>query len=541
MRTLFPFILCGIAMQLLDRTGETPSKAADYAPAAAKLEKAIRAEMAAHQLHGIAVALVDDQQTVYRAGFGNAAPDSIFRAGSVSKLFNAIAVMQQVEQGKIDLDSPIQSYGPQFNLVNPFEGSPPITIRQLLCHRSGMIRESPLGGYFDPGEPGLGATVASIRNCVLVNLPNTKTRYSNIGPSIAGQIVAAVSGTEYVRYQKEHVLDPLGMSSSSFALSGIDRKRLATSYMRVADGRGGFVEREAPVFNLGTLPAGNLFTTAEDLARFAAMLAADGRAGGKQIVSKESLAKMWTPQLTHDHAGYGIGFMVGKFREHKAVSHSGAVYGHSTSFTYLPELKIAAILLCDDDIVNGNVGRMSNLALGLMLEAKLGEPLTALPKPIELSPQELARFAGDYESPGTWAKIELQGGRLTGSLAGQPVDFTPVEPLKLAINGRTADGSVASFSRGESGRIESFVTAPEQKLGQKFVRIDSATTAETCPLWNSYVGSYGPDFIPLVISIRHGHLYLLHDREYWPTYRLTPVNVQRCSRMPAGHMQDEHS
>ena len=186
---------------------------------------------------------VDDQaDRSITPGFGNAQRDSIFRAGSVSKLFNAIAVMQQVEQGKIDLDARVQSYGPQFNLVNPFEGNPPITIRQLLCHRSGMIRESPVGGYFDPSEPGLPATVASIRDCVLVNPPTAKTRYSNIGPSIAGQIVAAVSGTEYVRYQKEHVLDPLGMTSSSYLLSGIDRKRLAKSYMRVADGRGGFVE-----------------------------------------------------------------------------------------------------------------------------------------------------------------------------------------------------------------------------------------------------------------------------------------------------------
>ena len=84
--------------------------------------------------------------------------------------------------------------------------------------------------------------------------------------------------------------------------------------------------------------------------------------------------------------------MVGKFHDHKAVSHNGTVYGHSTSFTYLPELKIAAILLCDDDIVNGNVGRMSNLALGLMLEAKLGETAHYLAKADRAAAPEL--FSG---------------------------------------------------------------------------------------------------------------------------------------------------
>ena len=151
-------------------------RSTDYSPAIATLEAAIRREMAGHKLHGISIALVDDQQTVYAAGFGNVKRDSIFRAGSISKLFNAIAVMQQVERGKIDLDAPIESYGPQFKMVVTFEHCLPITIRELLCHRTGMIRESPVGGYFDDSQPGLPATVASIRNCVLVNRPNEKTR-----------------------------------------------------------------------------------------------------------------------------------------------------------------------------------------------------------------------------------------------------------------------------------------------------------------------------------------------------------------------------
>ena len=149
-----------------------------------------------------------------------------------------------------------------------------------------MIRESPVGGYFDPSEfPGpSGNRRLDSPRCVLVNpCPTAKTRYSNIGPSIAGRDRGrGLGNAEYVRYQKEHVLDPLGMASSSYLLSGIDRTRLATSYMRVADGRGGFVEREAPVFDLGTIPAGNLFTTAEDLARFAAMLAGRRPSGQRE-------------------------------------------------------------------------------------------------------------------------------------------------------------------------------------------------------------------------------------------------------------------
>ncbi len=441
--------------------------------------------------------------------------------------------MQMVERGKLDLDAPIESYGPQFKIVVPFENAPAVTLRHLLCHRSGMIREAPVGGYFDFREPGLPDTVASIRSCVLVNPPDTKTRYSNIGPSIAGQIVATVAGVDYARYQQEHVLEPLGMKSSSFLLSGIERQRLAKSYMQVADGRGGMVEREAPVFDLGTLPAGNLFTTAEDLARFVSMLAAGGKVDGGPIVSRSTLDQMWTPQLTKEKAGFGLGFMVGKFGKHRSISHNGAVYGHSASLVLLPEEKIGAVLMCNDDIVNGNVGRLSSLALGLMLEAKCGEPLTPPPAPIALPTDALATFAGEYESASTWADLEVRDGQLIGRIGGQPVQCIPVGPLKFLLDGRVFDRSPATFEPAHDGKAPAFVTA----AGQRFTRVAPAAAAEPCPLWKTYIGSYGPAFIPLVVSVRHGHLYAM--TENLCDYRLTPVN-RSVFAFPAGLYADEH-
>jgi len=512
---------------------EEPTRSTDYTKSIAKLERIVREELVTHQLHGMAVALVDDQRIVYSEGFGNVNRDSIFRAGSISKLFNALAVMQLVEQGKLDLDVSIEAYGTQFKIVVPFENVPALTLRQLLCHRSGMIRESPVGGYFDFTEPGLEKTVASIRSCVLVNPPNTKTRYSNVGPSIAGQIVAKVAGADYAQYQQEHLLKPIGMASSSFVLAGVPRQRLAKSYMRVANGRGGFAEQEAPVFDLGTIPAGNLFTTAEDLARFLSTLAAEGSAHGRQIVSKTTLQQMWTPQLVKDEIGFGLGFMVGKIRKHKAISHNGAVYGHSASVVLLPDAKIGAVFLCNDDIVNGNVSRLSNQALGLMLEAKLGEPMTPLPAPIAVSAEALAPFAGEYESAATWAELEVKRGELIGRIGGHPVQMVPIEPLKFLVDGRVADRSPAIFARNPTGEVTSFVTA----AGQKFLRVAPSADAEPCPLWKSYVGNYGPSFIPLVVSVRHGHLYAM--TENLCDYRMTPIN-RNVFAFPAGLYADEH-
>ena len=92
------------------------------------------------------------------------------------------------------------------------------------------------------------------------------------------------------------------------------------------------------------------------------MLAAGGMVDGRPIVSRSTLEQMWTPQLTKEETGYGLGFMVGKFGKHRSISHNGAVYGHSASLVLLPDEKIGVVLLCNDDIVNGNVGRLANLA-----------------------------------------------------------------------------------------------------------------------------------------------------------------------------------
>ncbi len=129
------------------------------------LEPFIQREMAEKQLPAISIALVDDQQIVWAQGFGFADPDrkipatadTIYRAGSVSKLFTDIGIMQLVERGELDLDAPINRYLPDFHPKNPF--GKPITLRELMSHRSGLVREPPVGHYFDPSEPSLGATV----------------------------------------------------------------------------------------------------------------------------------------------------------------------------------------------------------------------------------------------------------------------------------------------------------------------------------------------------------------------------------------------
>jgi serine beta-lactamase-like protein LACTB len=486
------------------------------------LEQAIRREMADWRIGGVSVALVDDQQVVYAAGFGEARRDSVFRVGSISKLFNAIAVMQQVEAGKLELDAPL---GRDMLPLNPFPGAPGVTLRQILCHRSGVPRESPVGGYFDDSEPGLAATVAGVRGCALATRPGEKTRYSNAAPSLAGWLVGRASGKKFETYQRECLFAPLGMESSAWTVGGVARDRLVRSHMRVADGRGGWRRQPAPLFDLGTLPAGNLFSTVEDLARFASALLA----GGGGLVKTGTLEEMWRPQLTTDEVGFGLGFNIGKFRHERTVGHNGAVYGCSSLFTLLPEKKLAVIVLVNEDIVNGRTHHIADAALSLLMEAKFGEKP---PPPASASvPKNLAQFAGQYESESLWAHLQVRRGGLVGDISGQPTRFVPTGEDQFAAHSRIDDGMATVFERGASGAVTGFQYGPIQHF----------TCVPTRPLplparWRKFLGSYGPGFIPVVVTERHGHLYAM--TENMVDYRLTPVEQNVCA-LPPGMYADE--
>ena len=159
------------------------SSPADYGAAVAVLERFIAHEMTDKGIPALSIALVDDQRIVWSQGFGFADPkgkvsataETIYRVGSVSKLFTDIAVMQLVEQGKIDLDAPVTRYLPDFRPRNLF--GKPITLRQLMSHRSGLVREPPVGNYFDPTAPSLSQTISSLNDTALGGYTNFNRYY----------------------------------------------------------------------------------------------------------------------------------------------------------------------------------------------------------------------------------------------------------------------------------------------------------------------------------------------------------------------------
>src|SRR5258708_17726115 len=227
-RTLLTYAALAFALSVIcssslaDENGLNIPARKDYAAIAETLKPFVEREMAEKGLPGLSIAIVDDQQIVWAQGFGMADPSAqkpataqtIYRIGSVSKLFTDIGIMQLVERGELNLDAPITDYLPDFRPRNPF--ATPITLRQLMSHRSGLLLEPPVGNYFETSQPSLAATVRSLNDTELVFEPNTHTKYSNAAIAVVGYLLEARSHQPFAKYLKGSVLDRMGLTHSSF-------------------------------------------------------------------------------------------------------------------------------------------------------------------------------------------------------------------------------------------------------------------------------------------------------------------------------------
>jgi hypothetical protein len=241
---------------------------------------------------------------------------------------------------------------------------------------------------------------------------------------------------------------------------------------------------------------------------------------------------MFTPQLTQSTNGFGLGFSIGHVRGRKTINHTGAVYGFTSLISGMPAEKLGVVVLCNDDIATGPVRKLAAAGLNLLLEARLGEKVPAPSATVTLSSDELQSFAGDYESESWWAELKPAEGLIQANISGQRMTFRPVGPLTFEASGRVAHESPVTFMRDAGGRVTGFTA-----LDQQFRRVDPAAVRDIPPEWRNFLGRYGPAFIPLIVTVKHGHLYAMTENEF--DNRLWPLN-RTVFRMPPGLYAGEH-
>ncbi len=340
------------------------------------LKSLIAKEMEANNIPSVAIALVEDQQIVWASAFGYSDSDkeipattrTIYRIGSVSKLFTDIAIMQMAETGILDIDAPIAEYLPDFKPENPFDTN--ITLRHLMSHHSGLIREPPVGNYFDPSMPTLHETVNSLKKTKLVLEPGSGIKYSNGAIAVTGYLLEKLHDKPFADILKEAVLEPLGMSSSSFVPEEKFGQRLAKGIMWTIDGR----EFSAPTFELGESPAGCMYSTVEDLGVFICMLLNSGEGRHGRILKQKTLEDMWKPQFIDNskwHNEIGLGFnLQSDYQGRLRVRHGGAIYGFSTELSVLPRDKLGIVVVSSKGSVNDVNRNIADSALKMMIAAR---------------------------------------------------------------------------------------------------------------------------------------------------------------------------
>ena len=409
-----------------------------------QLEPWITAEVEAKRLPALSVALVDDQQIVWARGFGfadaartvPASADTLYRVGSVSKLFTDLAVMQLVERGRLDLDAPVNRILPEFAPKNPFDV--PITLRQLMSHRAGLVREPPVGHYFDPSSPALIDVVKSLQGTALLFEPGSRTKYSNAGLAVVGAVVERVSGEPFAKVIEQSLLKPLGMTRSSFEPGPDLVRNLAHGEMWTYDGQ----TIATPTFLLGTGPAGNLVSSASDLGRFLSFLFAQGRGPAGVVVKPETLRSMIEPQpgKPGTPGGFGLGFAISKLEDQRRIGHNGAVYGFATDVQALPDSKLGVVVIATADCANGVASHIAGTALRMMLAVHQGRPLPAPVASRAITRERASALKGHYVSGSDVVDIVERGGKLLLSpFAGMTVEIR-ARGDSLVIDDRLASG-----------------------------------------------------------------------------------------------------
>ncbi|WP_420462880.1 serine hydrolase [Candidatus Palauibacter sp.] len=480
--------------------GVTVEPRADYAEVAAALSSMVEREREQKGLEAFSIALVDRDDVVWADGFGAQDPErgipasaeTVYRVGSVSKLFTDIAVMQLVERGELDLDVPVRDYVPDFAPENPTGTG--ITLRQLMSHRSGLIREPPAGHYFDDTGTDLAATVASLNGTPQIYPPTARTKYSNAGIAVVGYTLEVTRGEPFADYVRRAVLEPLAMTSSAFTPEPEVVDDLARAYMWGFD-RGLF---DAPTFELGMSPAGSMYSTVLDLSRFMSALFRGGEGENGRILQPETLESMWAPQFAPEGAtsGYGLGFAVQERAGQRRLGHGGAIYGFSTQLAFLPESGIGVVAVSAVDGTNTVTGRVADAALELMLAAKAGGPLPEAPllgtDPIEwffLYPLEEVsrdvfafpdrglyhgeRLAFTRDAEGRAIAVEAASVRFArrevGTEAGGTFRIDPVRPVEdLRAEAQAASPPTETGSFRESELVEVTSLEPGIRLDVRY-------------------------------------------------------------------------
>ncbi len=396
---------------------------------AARISEMITRSMKAHRVVGASVAIVNGGEPDFVAHCGYAdksagapvADGTIFKIGSITKVFTASAVMRLAERGLVDIDRPLGDYLPDFSVRSRFPEARPITVRDVLCHHAGLPCDN-LRGYFTEDLEAFHSVLPFLKESCAVCPPGAMFYYSNLGYELLGVLIARISGVPFHEYVDGTLLPGLGMHDSAVSLSPDQRSRLSRPYRN-----GG----EADEPSMKTVPEGGIHATARDMLQFMKAIVS----GGTGLFAKEAtLAAMTAAQYPGNPRDMsftnGLGWFVGRpGLDHggKVIWHDGGTPNFFSLVVLIPERRLGITLL-----TNSTTGALMNHTLSvdilrlLLAEThRVGAPPARSRKPAPLSAEAARCLAGRYFTISGVAEVAASGRRLRARLSSGTFRLEP--------------------------------------------------------------------------------------------------------------------
>jgi CubicO group peptidase (beta-lactamase class C family) len=320
------------------------------------LERLVEASMQEWKIPGLALAVIRDGEVVLQQGYGvrdmsgmsgmaPVTPDTQFLLCSITKSFTAAGLGLLVDEGKLEWNRPVREVIPEFRLHDAL-ATERLTVRDLLCHRSGLPRHDWL---HMPGDLGGAQMLPLLRHLAPSRELRDTFQYSNLGYMVAGMVTERISGRSWEDFTTERLLAPLGFNDFGFTIEALAAAgNAARPHVIVSDEC-----TPSPLWPIRTTAGGGMNVSVADIAKWARFLLDDGKVNGRQLLSAKSLREMCTPHVhmgrsEHAEIGdshYGFGLFCENYRGDRTFSHSGSWLGWGTLMTVMPERRTGVVVL----------------------------------------------------------------------------------------------------------------------------------------------------------------------------------------------------
>lgn len=394
-------IAIGAARIAVAHEGEHSADLNDAAQLEAFMDGVVNTVMYQRRIPGAVVTVVKDGRVMLNKGYGYADAEkktpidpegTLFRIASVSKTINATAVMQLVEQGKLDLNGEANALLKQYNagFALPDHYAQKIRLLDLINHTAGFDERAIGMARLDKSKvPALGVYLAS-RMPPQVMPPRATTSYSNHGVAVAGYLVELASGEPYAAYVRDHIFSPLGMTHSRVEWEESIAGDIAQGY-QVSGGQ----VKPVPFDHFCLPPAGAMLSSGADMAQFMLAHLQKGQVGDARILGETYVNEMHRMQYEQDErigAGLGVSFFVGTFNGHRYIDHGGDLNGFASRIWMLPDDGVGIFTSCNVDD-----GALRGAITGQFMERYFSDPHKQDVASVETADAS-AKYIGVYRS-----------------------------------------------------------------------------------------------------------------------------------------------